>query len=46
MGDLGVPGWLQGASPHQPGNSKVDFWAELVVPRVDSEAQLLSLIHI
>ena len=27
-------------SPGSPGNSKVDFWAEMVAPRVDSGPQL------
>ncbi len=40
MGDLGAPDRTQDAPAHQPGNSKVDFWAEMIAPRVDSGPQL------
>ena len=40
MGDFGAPGRSQGAPPHQPGNSKVDFLAEMVAPRSVLRPQL------
>ena len=41
LGDVGAPGRFQDALGHQPGNSKVDFLAEMVAPRVDSGTQLV-----
>ena len=40
LGDLGVPGRSQDAPPHLERNSKIDFLAEMVAPRVDFGPQL------
>ena len=40
LGDFGPPCRFLIAPPHQPGNSKVDFLAEMVAPRVDFGPQL------
>ena len=37
LGDVGAPGRFLYAPGHQPGNSKVDFLAKMVAPRVDFE---------
>ena len=42
LGDLGVPGRSQDAPPHLERNSKINFLAEMVAPRVDLGAQLVA----